>query len=84
MRIDLITNRLRRSFAVVILLTCAAFGQQQPAANIEQRVNSILSQMTLEEKIDYLGGVDGFYIRPLPRLKLPAIKMADGPLGVRN
>src|SRR4030095_9483022 len=51
---------------------------------IDTRVNSILSQLTLEEKIDLLGGVDGFFIRDVPRLKLPRFKMADGPIGVRN
>jgi beta-glucosidase len=50
----------------------------------EQRVESILSQMTLEEKIDLLGGVDGFFIRDVARLKLPRFRMADGPIGVRN
>src|SRR5204862_6151155 len=44
----------------------------------------ILKQMTLEEKLDLLGGVDGFFIRAIPRLKLPRLKMADVPLGVRN
>jgi beta-glucosidase len=40
--------------------------------------------MTLEEKVDMLGGVDGFFIRGIPRLGLPPLKMADGPVGVRN
>ena len=40
--------------------------------------------MTLEEKVDLLGGIDGFFIRGIPRLGLPRLKMADGPLGVRN
>jgi beta-glucosidase len=40
--------------------------------------------MTLEEKIEYMGGINDFYIRAIPRLKLPAFKMADGPIGVRN
>src|SRR5882672_10477553 len=53
-------------------------------ATVERRVESLLSQMTLEEKIDMLGGVDGFFIRGIPRLGLPPLKMADGPIGVRN
>ena len=40
--------------------------------------------MTLAEKIDLLGGVDGFFIRDIPRLNWPRLKMADGPLGIRN
>ena len=40
--------------------------------------------MTLDEKIDYLGGADNFYIRAIKRLGLPAFRMADGPFGVRN
>src|SRR5258706_9654226 len=51
---------------------------------VEERVESILGRMTLEEKIDLLGGVDGFFIRDIPRLNWPRLKMADGPVGVRN
>ena len=51
---------------------------------VEQRVEAILKQMTLEEKIDLLGGVDDFFVRPVPRLNLPRLRMADGPMGVRN
>src|SRR5258708_11580929 len=40
--------------------------------------------MTIEEKIDLLGGVDDFYLRGVPRLGVPRFRMADGPLGVRN
>src|SRR6267143_4734363 len=56
----------------------------RPSIEVEQRVESILSQMTLEEKIDLLGGVDDFFIRDIPRLNWPRLKMADGPVGVRN
>ena len=58
-------------------------GQSSSDAN-ERRVESLLSKMSLEEKIDLLGGVDGFFIRGNSRLGLPKLKMADGPLGVRN
>ncbi|MDT7778301.1 MAG: beta-glucosidase [Acidobacteriota bacterium] len=52
--------------------------------DMEARVESILKQMTLEEKIDLLGGTDGFFIRDIKRLGVPRLKMADGPVGVRN
>jgi beta-glucosidase len=54
------------------------------SSDIESRVESLLKQMTLEEKIDMLGGVDEFFIRGVPRLGIPRMKMADGPVGVRN
>ncbi|HUK90600.1 MAG TPA: glycoside hydrolase family 3 N-terminal domain-containing protein, partial [Blastocatellia bacterium] len=53
-------------------------------SSVEQRVQSILDQMTLEEKIDLLGGVEGFFVAGNQRLGLPKLKMADGPMGVRN
>src|SRR5271154_2219231 len=46
-------------------------------------VDSILSKLTPEQKIDYIGGT-GFAIRAMPELGLPAIEMSDGPLGVRS
>src|SRR3989440_7086215 len=74
----------------VIVSTVLWVSAQAPAPSIrsstevERRVDSILNQMTLEEKLDLLGGVDGFFIRDIPRLNWPPLKMADGPVGVRN
>ncbi|MDP4268567.1 MAG: glycoside hydrolase family 3 C-terminal domain-containing protein [Bacteroidota bacterium] len=70
----------------MLLVSGVAFSQaykdsKQP---VEKRIKSILSQMTLEEKIDYLGGANDYYIRAIPRLGIPAIKTSDGPVGSRN
>jgi beta-glucosidase len=57
---------------------------ENPKSEIDRRVEDLLSQMTLEEKIDLIGGVDSFFIRGVPRLGVRRLKMADGPIGVRN
>lgn len=44
----------------------------------------ILSQMTLEEKISYISGVDSFSIGAIPRLGLPAFWMSDATSGIRG
>src|SRR4051812_29594833 len=54
------------------------------ATDVERRVNDVLGKMTLEQKLDYIGGYKDFYVRPMPQLGLPALKMSDGPIGVRN
>jgi beta-glucosidase len=80
---------MRRGFWAILaifLVAVAAVAQSvaPTPAEIEARVESILSQMTPEEKIDFISGVNGFYVRGVPRLGVPPLKMADGPIGVRN
>ncbi len=80
-------RNLRRAVVVFVFLAFSLpfIAQTKPTpAEVEKRVDAILSKMTLEEKIDYIGGVRGFYVREMPNLNLPALKMSDGPIGVRN
>lgn len=68
---------------IFILLSCTK-PYQNKNLSVEVRSEDLLQRMTLEEKIDMLGGYENFNIRPLERLGIPMIRMADGPVGVRN
>ena len=71
--------------ALILLCVLPLVCQTVPAqANVEGRVDSLLKQLSLEEKIDLIGGVDAFYIREIPHIHFPRLKMSDGPVGVRN
>ena len=76
-----------RLWVAVVLLSLGQFtaGQASPSkTDVEKRVDSILSQMTLEEKVEIIGGINDFYTRPIARLGIPALKMSDGPMGVHD
>ena len=51
---------------------------------VEKRVADLLHRMTLEEKASMLAGSGWMESMPIERLGIPAIKMADGPMGVRS
>ena len=85
-------GRCRRFFlkmvGAAVLLAAPVMANAQTGVitdAIVAKAKTIVSKMTLEEKIDYMGGdKDGFSVRAIPRLGLPAVKMADGPQGMRN
>ncbi|NLJ95692.1 MAG: glycosyl hydrolase [Clostridiales bacterium] len=50
----------------------------------ETRIDDLLSQLTLEEKISMIHGEGIFQTAAVERLGIPALKMSDGPMGVRK
>lgn len=74
--------------AVVVALLAGMLATVRSNSSMDSeadaRADAILAKMTLEEKIDYIGGTDGFFVRGLPEFGVPPLRMADGPLGVRN
>ena len=43
--------------------------------DVEKQVNILLSQMTVEEKLAYIGGVDWMYTKNIDRLGIHRMKM---------
>lgn len=44
----------------------------------------MLAKMTLQQKLEIIGGVDNMFIRAEPSAGFPSLKMSDGPMGVRT
>ncbi len=51
---------------------------------MEEQIEKLISQMTLEEKISLLAGADMWHTVPVERLGIPVMKVTDGPMGARG
>ena len=68
--------------------TLTAFAQAPApvpdSPQIEAKAHALVARLTLEEKIELLGGVENMFTKAAPSIDLPRFKMSDGPLGVRS
>ena len=62
-------------------LFCAS-AQKWYTPEIDQKVEDLLKQMTVEEKLGYIGGVNWMYTKSIDRLGIHRMKMSDGPQGL--
>jgi beta-glucosidase len=51
---------------------------------MKEKIEELLTQMTIEEKVSMLAGSTMWYTTPVERLGIPAIKVTDGPYGARG
>ncbi|GLQ91246.1 beta-glucosidase [Dyella acidisoli] len=78
-------KRLTFSLFVALGICGAAYAITPTPSNtaIDQQVDAMLAKLTLEQKVELLGGVDNFSVHTEPQIGLPALIMSDGPYGVR-
>src|SRR5579875_45202 len=82
--------RIQSIQVVLALLGCAltvpAWAQapvpDSPA--IEQQADAMVAKLTLQQKLEIIGGRDNMFIRAEPAAGFPSLKMSDGPEGVRT
>jgi len=78
-----------RSLCVVLtffagIVAATAQGPVPDSPAIEAKAHAMLAKLTLEQKIELLGGQDSMFTHAMPAIGLPRFKMSDGPVGVRT
>ena len=51
---------------------------------MSERIEKLIAELTLEEKVSLLAGEDWWHVNAIERLGIPALKVSDGPAGVRG
>jgi len=66
--------------AIVMVIACSSFDVKQhkkKPESPEQKAARLVSQMTPDEKIRMISGINTFYTTPVNRLNIPPLRMAD-------
>ena len=79
--------RSRLIFAAALLLCASNLIAQPPAPDtpaIEAKAHEMLSRLTLDQKIELIGGHNEMFTWAMPSISLPELKMSDASVGVRT
>ena len=82
--------KIHKPFLVVLLMTLIFISvpadnlSQEDNEDVKTKVEELLSQLTLDEKISMVHANSKFTIAGVERLGIPEWKMSDGPHGVRE
>lgn len=75
------------SMMTLLMATSCTTGAQEPTTENNEmttHIDSLIAKMTLEEKVGMLHGNSMFTTAAVERLGIPELKIADGPLGIRE
>lgn len=75
-------NGLRAVFLLMLLAVSTSVFAQDGAA-VEQKIDQLIQQMTLKEKVNMIHATSSFTSGGVERLGIPELIMSDGPHGVR-
>jgi beta-glucosidase len=77
----------RRTHAKILLLLLGSFSlgtlKAQTAFDTAAKIQSLIQQLTLEEKVNMIHASSSFTSGGVPRLRIPEFVTSDGPHGVR-
>jgi len=80
------------TFLLLVVFSCVLASSAQVLAQapapdspaIEAKAHAMVAKLSLEQKIELLGGVEGMFTHASPAIDLPRFKMSDASVGVRT
>lgn len=69
---------------LILAASCASLSPQDRLTVNDKKINKIIAQMTLEEKVEMLHSKTNMSSEGVPRLGIQDIKYTDGPFGIRE
>ena len=79
--------RITYLLPALVLVIASLVQAQAPVPDspaIEAKAHAWVQKLTLEQKVEVVGGVDEMYTHPAPSIDLPRFKMSDASVGVRT
>ena len=79
--------RITYLLPALVLVIASLVQAQAPVPDspaIEAKAHAWVQKLTLEQKVELVGGVDEMYTHPAPSIDLPRFKMSDASVGVRT
>jgi beta-glucosidase len=76
-------KQITKYLLIISTMLVSALNAQETNPQIEEKINELIKQMTLEEKVAICHAQSKFSIPGVDRLGIPELWMSDGPHGVR-